>query len=77
MSFEKYRRNCWISELRESLPARRIWAHSYFSIVTTAPKPSVAPIHSRMPLVLTPSKPQIWLDGNSAALASHSHLALT
>ena len=33
-----------------------------FSIVTTAPNASVAPVHDRMPLMLGPGKSNVWLE---------------
>lgn len=34
----------------------------HFSIVTTSPNADVAPVHDRMPLVLSPEEARIWLD---------------
>lgn len=48
-----------------------------FSIVTTEPNRWVAPVHSRMPLVLGPGESQLWLDGDFAALADRSRVELT
>lgn len=48
-----------------------------FSIVTTEPSASVAPIHDRMTLVLGPGESVIWLDPNFARLADRSALGLT
>lgn len=48
-----------------------------FSIVTTRPNASVAPIHDRMPLVLGPGESTIWLGLNFATLANRSAIGLT
>jgi putative SOS response-associated peptidase YedK len=47
-----------------------------FSVVTTAPNASVAPLHSRMPLVLAPGESRIWLSDDYARLADRSALTL-
>lgn len=49
---------------------------SKFSIVTTAPNTSVAPIHDRMPLVLGPGESSMWLESGFAALANRSEITL-
>lgn len=46
------------------------------SIVTTEPNASVAPYHSRMPLVLAPGESSIWLGPGFASLADRTHIAL-
>ena len=38
--------------------------------VATAPNASVAPVHDRMPLVLGPDEPSIWLGQNFESLAA-------
>lgn len=48
-----------------------------FSIVTTAPNASVAPVHDRMPLVLGPGESSVWLGPNFASLADRSCVNLT
>ncbi len=47
-----------------------------FSIVTTRPNASVAPIHDRMPLVLGPGESNVWLGPDFAELANRSALVL-
>lgn len=47
------------------------------SIVTTAPNPSVSPIHDRMPLVLGRGESSIWLGPGFAGLADRSGIALS
>lgn len=46
------------------------------SIVTTEPNASVAPTHSRMPLVLAPGESSIWLGPDFAGLADRSRIML-
>ena len=48
-----------------------------FSIVTTAPNASVAPVHDRMPLVLGPGESGVWLGPGFAELANRSAIRLT
>lgn len=52
-------------------------ADGCFSIVTTAPNASVAPIHDRMPLVLTQRELPLWFGPNYAMLADRSAITLT
>jgi len=47
-----------------------------FSIVTTRPNASVAPIHDRMPLVLGPGESSVWLGPGFAALADRNQTTL-
>lgn len=47
-----------------------------FSIVTTPPNATMAPIHNRMPLVLGPGESQLWLSGKFDALLDRSGIAL-
>lgn len=52
-----------------------------FAVVTTEPNEAVAPIHDRMPLVLTPEEARVWLDPKTeaealACLADRSRVAL-
>ena len=47
-----------------------------FSIVTTRPNASVAPIHDRMPLVLGPGESNVWLGPGFTELANRSALVL-
>lgn len=47
-----------------------------FSIVTTKPNASVAPIHDRMPLVLGPGESSVWLGRRFATLTNRSKLLL-
>ena len=48
-----------------------------FSIVTTEPNASVAPIHDRMPLVLDPGESSVWLGSDFSTLADQSRIALS
>lgn len=48
-----------------------------FSIVTTEPNASVAPIHDRMPLVLGPGESSVWLGPGFTELTNRSHIELT
>lgn len=48
-----------------------------FSIVTTRPNASVAPIHDRMPLVLGSGESDIWLGPGFARLADRRNVSLT
>lgn len=48
-----------------------------FSIVTTEPNASVAPVHDRMPLVLGSGESSAWLGEGFAALADRSALCLS
>jgi putative SOS response-associated peptidase YedK len=41
-----------------------------FSIVTTEPNESVAPVHNRMPLVLGPGESSVWLDSSFTSLVN-------
>lgn len=47
-----------------------------FSIVTTRPNASVAPIHDRMPLVLGPGESGVWLGRDYAILQNRCGVAL-
>lgn len=47
-----------------------------FSIVTTKPNASVAPVHNRMPLVLGPKESSVWLSADFAALAGRKQVFL-
>lgn len=47
-----------------------------FSVVTTAPNASVAPVHDRMPLVLGPGESNVWLGPDFTELANRSALVL-
>lgn len=53
-----------------------VWQNDRCSIVTTEPNASVAPMHSRMPLVLAPGESSIWLGPGFANLADRSHIVL-
>ena len=52
-------------------------ADGCFSIVTTTPNASVAPIHDRMPFVLTQRELPLWFGPDYAMLADRSAIALT
>ena len=47
-----------------------------FSIVTTRPNASVAPVHDRMPLVLGPGESSVWLGPKFATLSNRSRINL-
>ena len=47
-----------------------------FSVVTTAPNASVAPVHDRMPLVLGPGESGVWLGPGFAGLADRNRVTL-
>ena len=47
-----------------------------FSIVTTTPNASVAPIHNRMPLVLGPGESGMWLGPDFLALGRRDGISL-
>ena len=47
-----------------------------FSIVTTKPNASVAPVHDRMPLVLGPGESGVWLGPDFATLADRNQITL-
>lgn len=49
----------------------------YFSIVTTEPNASVAPVHDRMPLVLGPGESGVWLGTSFASLVDRSRIQLS
>jgi len=53
-----------------------IYEDERFSIVTTTPNADVAPLHSRMPLVLAPGESSMWLGPDFARLASRDHIRL-
>lgn len=48
-----------------------------FSVVTTRPNASVAPVHDRMPLVLGPGESSVWLGPGFATLTNRSAIGLT
>lgn len=54
-----------------------VQADGRFSVVTTAPNASVAPVHDRMPLVLGPGESSVWLGPDFARLADRSRIVLT
>lgn len=53
-----------------------VQSDGHFSIVTTTPNASVAPIHNRMPLVLGPGESAEWLGLNFAQLSDRSSINL-
>lgn len=70
-------------EYRFRLPGARafllaaVQADGIFSIVTTEPNASVAPVHDRMPLVLGPGESSVWLGSEFASLADRRSVSLT
>ncbi len=69
-------------QVRFTLPGHHVfllagvWENDRFSVVTTAPNADVAPVHSRMPLVLGPGESSIWLGPDYAQLADRSMMKL-
>lgn len=53
-----------------------VQADGNFSIVTTEPNASVAPVHDRMPLVLGPGESGMWLGPGFGTLADRSGVTL-
>ena len=53
-----------------------IWQNDRCSVITTEPNASVAPLHSRMPLVLAPGESSIWLGPDFSSLADRSRIVL-
>lgn len=53
-----------------------VQAEGRFSVVTTTPNASVAPVHNRMPLALGPGESSIWLGAGFARLADRSAIRL-
>ncbi len=54
-----------------------IWKEDWFSILTTEPNASVAPIHPRMPLVIAQDEIDTWLHGDYGKLVDRSGIKLT
>ena len=48
-----------------------VWENDRYSVVTCAPDEQMAPIHDRMPLVLTPEEARLWLGPRYVELADH------
>ena len=48
-----------------------------FSIMTTEPNVTVGAVHTRMPLVLGPGEPSVWLGSDFMSLADRSAIDLT
>ncbi|KJY57227.1 Uncharacterized protein JF75_15870 [Lactobacillus kimbladii] len=53
-----------------------IYRKDYFSMVTTKPNASYAPVHDRMPLVLQAAELRQWLFQNFSSLVDRSQLSL-
>ena len=70
------------AQVRFSYPGHQVfllagvWQNDRCSIITTEPNASVAPMHSRMPLVLAPGESSIWLGSDFASLADRSRIVL-
>ena len=70
------------AQVRFSYPGHQVfllagvWQNDRCSIITTEPNASVAPMHSRMPLVLAPGESSIWLGPDFASLADRSRIVL-
>lgn len=54
-----------------------VFEGGHCSIVTTPPNAAVAPVHDRMPLVLSPDGARRWLSGDVASLVEPSHVPLS
>lgn len=54
-----------------------IYDQDRFSMVTTAPNKTMAPIHQRMPLVIEPNELRRWLFQNFTSLIDRSQIQLT
>lgn len=54
-----------------------IYERDRFSMVTTAPNSTMAPIHNRMPLVIAPDELRQWLFQNFTSLIDRSDIQLT
>lgn len=59
-----------------ALPLAAVREGDRFSIVTTRPNASIAPIHDRMPLVLGPGESSAWLEPDFAYLTNRSAINL-
>lgn len=70
------------SDVRFTMPGREvfllaaIFEQGRFSVVTTRPNADVAPIHSRMPLVLGLGESSLWLGGQFGGLQDRSGIRL-
>ena len=71
------------AQVRFRLPGRQVFLlagiceRDRFSVVTTEPNADVAPMHSRMPLVLGPGESSVWLGPQFAQLADRSGIRLS
>jgi putative SOS response-associated peptidase YedK len=70
------------AQVRFTSPAHQVfllagvWQGERVSVVTTSPNASVAPMHTRMPLVLGPGESSAWLGPDFAQLADRSGIVL-
>ncbi|WP_251198216.1 SOS response-associated peptidase family protein [Anaerotardibacter muris] len=53
-----------------------IWKNDRFSVVTTSPNMSVAPVHDRMPLVLSRDNAHAWLMGDWRTVPKTTDISL-
>ncbi len=53
-----------------------IYKKDQFSMVTTEPNSIMAPIHNRMPLIITPSELRQWLFQNFTSLVNRKNIPL-
>lgn len=53
-----------------------IYKKDQFSMVTTAPNSIMAPIHNRMPLIITPNELRQWLFQNFTSLVDRKNVSL-
>ncbi len=71
------------AEMRFALPGHQVFLlagvcdQERVSIVTTRPNADVAPLHSRMALVLGPGESSVWLGPDFASLADRSSVRLS
>ena len=70
------------AQVRFTSPAHQVfllagvWQDERLSVVAASLKASVAPMHTRMPLVLGPGESSVWLGPNYAELADRSGIVL-
>lgn len=69
----------YLFEQTNGAPLRMAAIHDKgrFSLVTTEPNATVAPVHNRMPLTLTQQETILWLTGNFEKLRELSPVELT
>lgn len=71
------RRGMWVDAVaRGRFCMAAVREDGRFSVVTTTPNASVAPVHDRMPLVLGPGESRIWLGPYFGRLADRNDVRL-